>query len=327
MKTVLGGTGSNTTSTVSSFFATTGKILKKRLFLIGETWDPYAIWLTDSAKSLTWSLFGTFNSAVIDCGDIPTELGLAVQTVTFKWTPKRTAFNQNVATANPLQLAANGYYDNWRFRAWTVYLPLTNDGDANTYGASELFAGIIGDTTVDRVSISWNVSSLLKLLDQNVPLNVIETANTQAAYSGAIQPQGETQGVPFFTTFTGSTTNVIYGDVEAPYTAGHIFNTTANGGAGVFAYGFLVFIDGPGSTLGGFWSPVESNANFADGHGVHHNQFNLYKQMPWAPTPWTGSSGDQFYVSAKPPVTQTDATAYGVPYYGFPYVPDPSSTL
>lgn len=324
MRQVLSGAGVDTTSTVAALLASTGKILKKTLYLIGDQSDPKAIWATDSAKSLTWSLWGTFNSANIVRGDVATQIGLDVQTLDITWTPKRTAFGLTVATANPLQLAQFGFYDNWPFKAWTVYLPLSNDGDANTYGASELFAGILGKTNVNRLSIQWEISNLLKLCDQQVPLNVIETANTQAAFTGAIQPAGETGGVPYFTVFTGSTTNVIYGDVLPPYGTHHIFNTTP---PGAFAYGYLVFVDGPGSTLGGFWSPVLTSSEFTDGLSNHHNQFVLYKQMPWAPTPWTGSSGDQFYVSAKPPMTQTDATAFGIPYYGFPYVPDPSQTL
>lgn len=311
MRSVMGGNGQDTTTATLAFLAANSSIYLQTLYLIGYPGDPFSIMLTDYQSPLVWSPYGTFKGpTVISRGKVSSKYGLETQSLDLTWTPKAQAFTNNVATTSPLQLAQFGYYDNWPVYVWTVYMP--TPGDANTLGASPLFGGRIASSTVDRGKIKFSVNSFLDILQkQQTPTNVIEASNQLASYTGATPPTGFTN-VPSFSVFTGSTPNVLYGDVLPPFTSGHLFTTH------VFVRGFVYFLHSPGSTLGGFWSPVGDNSTFTDGIGGTHNQINIYNPVPWAPTPWSGTAGDQFVVSAASPINQADGD-----YFGFPYVPAP----
>lgn len=303
MKQCTGGDGSNTTAAVQTYLLNNAAPNLKTLYLIGHAEDPFALWLTDYESPLTWSLYGTFQPAVVTRGTIKSKIGLESTSLDIFYSPKypRT-FGITTATASPMQLAQLGFYDNWPVRVWTVFMP--TPGDANTLGTCELFGGIVGDTKVDRTGISLTVNSFLYVMDQSIPPNVIEMTNTIASVSGAIPPAGLTV-VPTFTVPPATTvsTSSFSGQCLGP-TPGQIFSNNA------FAQGYMVFTSG---TLQGFWSAVSSN--FSAGG---FNAFTVYTPFPWPP-----SSGDQFYVSAKSPIDQTDTSAF----FGFPYVPDPTQAL
>lgn len=162
------------------------------------------------------------------------EIGLNVASLDIDWTPAARSFFFNVSLVNPYQLAQIGYYDNWPVRVWTCYMP--TPGDANTFGASELFGGRVAETRMERGLIRFTINSFLDVVNQVVPTNVIELTNTLAAYRGATPPAGLSQ-VPYFTVVEGSGTRTIYGDCTSP-SAHQLF------AANVFQFGFLVFTAG-----------------------------------------------------------------------------------
>src|SRR5579862_4133417 len=151
MRSVIGGNGLDTTAATVTYLTSNAKLWLKNLYLIGESDDPTALFMTDYEAPLTWSPFGTFLPATIKRGTVGTKVGLEVSSLDITWTPKNSAFTQSIATANPRQLAQQGFYDNKKFRAWTVYMP--TPGDANTLGASELFGGYISGVEVGRADI------------------------------------------------------------------------------------------------------------------------------------------------------------------------------
>lgn len=307
MKTVIGGNGQDTTSAVLTWLQSGSSLAMANLYLIGEPDDPMALWLTDWESPLLWSAWGTFQPAVIKRGTVTSKIGFDVESLDVTWSPKAAGFTQSIATANPYQLAQIGYYDNWKVRVWTVYMP--TPGDANTYGASELFGGRIADTTIERGDIQFKVNSLLDVVNQQVPTNLIELLNTAAAYAGATPPAGSSE-IPQFDVITGDSTTQVIGDCTnvGPH---HIFDTNK------LQHGYLVFNDGPGATLAAVWSAIQQNVEVTIG-GVHYNQFVLYAPLPWPPTPGV----DTFYVSAASPINQSDGD-----YIGFPYVPSPEAAV
>jgi hypothetical protein len=313
MKTFIGGNLTNTTAAVQSFLAAGNQYLMRDLYLIGDVNDPTALFLTNHESALTWNFIQQpFQPARIERGSITTSIGFDAETLSMKWTPSGYSSGQTVATADYRTLARLGYYDNRDVRVWRTIMP--TPGDANTYGAAAWWGGRIADVTVDRGQIEFSINSYLDCLDSLVPVNIISNQGTMAAFSGAAPPPGFSV-IPYFDVFTGSTNTVIYGDVLSPYSTGHIFSNN------VFQRGYLVFIPGPGSTLQGFYSAIAQNLEFTDGHSNNHNAFTLYTPMPWPPAAYSAGSGDQFYVSAPPPVTQTEAAAAGTDYTDFPYVP------
>jgi hypothetical protein len=80
----------------------------------------------------------------------------------------------------------------------------------------------------------------------------------------------------------------------------------------------MVFLAGPGATLAGVWSAIGNNGSFTDGSGNHHSAFSIYSPLPWAPTPGV----DKFYVSPAAPINISDGD-----YFGFPYVPAPTTAV
>jgi len=307
MKTVIGGNGQDTTSLVLAWLTSGAKLTLANLYLIGEPDDPAALWLTDYESPLVWSAWGRFYPAVIKRGKVESKIGFDdISSLDLTWSPKPAAFTQSIATANPYQLAQLGYYDNRTVRVWTVYMP--TPGDANTYGASELFGGRIADSTIERGDLQLKVNSFLDVVNQQVPTNLIELLNTAAAYAGAVQPPGHTDGkIPQFDVITGDSTTQVNGDCTTAGYTHHVF------GANDFQHGFLVF--NGGGTLDGVWSAIQQNVEVIIG-GVHYNQFLLYAPLPWPPTPGV----DTFYVSAASPINQADGD-----YGGFPYIPSPEA--
>jgi len=312
MRTCYAGDGSNSTAAVQAYLNSTSQPLIYDLYIIGQPEDPYSIWMTNYESPLNYNLYPeqTFMPAVVSRGSVASKIGLEVATLDITWAPGNQTFTNNVATTSPLQLAQTGYYDNWNVYVFRVYMP--TKGDCNTLGACPLFGGRIADTTVDRIKIKWSVNSFLDVLSQQVPINVIEATNGYAGFVGATPPAGFSV-VPQFATFTGSTDTVLLGDVQSPYGVHHIF------GNHVFKRGWVIFLPVPGATLAGFYSAIADNIEFTDGIGGHHNQITVYGGFPWPPTPWSGTSGDQFILSAalpnvRPAPAWIASTAYPLDY-------------
>jgi hypothetical protein len=288
---------------VQAYLAGTDEPILRNLYLIGQPEDPYSIWLTDHPSSLTYSFWGVFNAAKVTRGSVTSKIGLEVTTLDITWAPKQPrTFGVTTATSNPMQLAQLGFYDNWPVRVWTAFLPGPG-GDCNTLGACELFGGIVGDTVVNRDGIKWTVNSMLYVCDTDIPPNTIEATNTLASFLGAIPPAGLTVVPTFEVAGVGESTTSFSASCLGP-TGGQIFSNNA------FQQGFLVFTSG---TLEGFWSAVAANYS-----GGGYNIFQVYTPFPWPP-----SAGDEFYVSAKSPIDQSDIAIA----FPFPYVPDPSQAV
>lgn len=302
MRQFLDGNGNDQTVAVVNAMQQ-GNFRLKTLYLIGEPESPYSFWLTDWDTSLTWNLWGTFHPAVVKRGKIVSEAGLKVQSTELIWSPPVGNFTSVLADTSPYQQVRLGWFDNLPVRMWTCFM--LKPGDVNTFGAMELFGGRIGDATFQRGQITFTVNCWLDTLDQNIPAALIEAANTVASFGGAKPPAGFS-AIPYFDTVTGSTASLIIGDCTTP-SAGYLFpaNSLQNG--------FLVFQDGPGATLAGRFSAIAGNQAVSS-----HNNIQLYSLMPWAPTPGV----DTFYVSAAWPYNQADGS-----YYGFPFVPDPTTAI
>jgi hypothetical protein len=296
---VFGGDGSDTTSAVQDWLRAGKDLELATVFLIGEPEDPEALWLTDWQSPLTWSLWGTFKNTVIKRGKVASQIGLEVQTLDVEWSPIPTDFIADIASTSQYRKVPLGRYDNWKFRSWTVYMP--RPGDANTFGASELFGGWIGDTETAALSIKFKVSSFLNIVNQSVPGAVVEVTSTLATFAGATPPAGLTE-VPTFSVIGAATDRSFSGDCLTP-TADQVFAEN------VFRGGYAVFTTG---ALARMFAPILQNAQVPT---TTHNNFVIGGILPWPP-----EVGDQFYVSAKAPTDSTDPA-----YNGFLYVPAPET--
>lgn len=307
MRTVIAGNGTDSTAAVLAWLAANNELALANLILIGEPEDPNAIWLTDWESPLSWPIVGTFQAAVISRSAVATSIGFKVGAVTLKWSPLLETFTSNTQTASPYQLARQGFYDNWRVWIWTAYMP--TPGDANTYGASALFGGRIGNVTVQRGEIQFSVTSFLDVVNQQVPTNVIEVTNTLAAYTGATPPAG-TSEIPQFNCIIGSTQTKLYLQETSP-TADHIFADN------VLRGGFVAFNAGGSQTLGGIYGVIYANTRVTIS-SVDYNEIVLYAPLPWAPTPGT----DTAFISGSAPLDPADGQ-----YQGFRRVPSPNSSV
>ena len=307
MRQVIGGNGTDTTAAVKTWLAANTKLLTRFLYLIGEPDHPQAIWATNHETPLLYPVWGQFQPAVISKTPLKWQIGLNAQSTTITWAPGNTTLTASLSTASPLQLARAHFYDNWPVRIWKVYMP--TPGDCNTLGAAEWFMGRVGGCTVGQGQLKFQVANLLDAMSEKIPANVIEVTNTLAGFTGATAPPSSS--VPVFEAFDGSTETVIYGDCLSP-TSGHVYDNNT------FNAGYMIFLDGAGATLAGAWSAVGRSLKFTDGHSNEHNEFDLYSPLPWPPTPGV----DQFYVSTAAPIDQTEED-----YYGFPWVPAPSTAV
>jgi hypothetical protein len=302
MKRVIAGDGHDSTAAVVAWLQAQRQIRLATLFLIGNPEDPRAVYISDYESDLDYPIVGKFAADTVTRGDVTSKIGLQVASMDVTWSPQPGAFTNNLKTCSPYQLAQLGYYDNWPFRSWTVYMP--TPGDANTFGCSQLFGGRVGNSETVRGAIKFTMNSYADVFDQMVPTNVIELSNTAAGYSGAVPPKGFTH-IPQFNVITGSSPTTVMGDQTSP-DAHSILDTN------VAKDGYLVFNYGPNATLGGYWAAIAQNIKQFVGM-VAYNQFVLYSALPWTP-----STGDTFYVSGQAPIDQADGD-----YVGFPYVPNP----
>jgi hypothetical protein len=309
MRQCVGGSGADTTAAALAYLKAGNEFRLADLYLIGELEDPNAIFVTDWPSPLLWPPWGTFQTTKISRGTVTSKIGLEVANLDVRWSPKLAAFGQTVATANFYQKAGLGFYRNWRVRVWRTIMPTA--GDANTYGAYELFGGRIAQAEVVRGQISFTLNSFLDCIDELVPPNVIENTNILAGYSGATPVLADSEtSLPQFTVVAPTTTTKILATCNSP-SSGKIYDLNK------LQFGYLVFK--AGSTLAGAFSPIAQNQDFNAGGGTHYNEFIVYQRFPWAP-----SVGDTFYVSAAFPLDQAAAAAAGI-YRGFKYVPSPET--
>jgi hypothetical protein len=311
MKQMIGGSGSDTTAAALTYLTTHHMFRQADLYLIGEVEDPNAIWLTNWESPLVYSQYGTFQPASISRGTVSTKIGLEVSSLEIKWSPPLTAFGSSPSTANAYQKAWNGVFRNWRVRVWRTIMP--TPGDANTYGAYELFGGRVAQVQVQRGSITITANSFLDCINEQVPPNVIEATNILAGYAGAtpVLADSETALAEFNIVAPTDTSNLLA--VCTGPSANKIY------GLNKLQFGYIVFAQG--STMAGYYAQIGQNDDFNAGGGVHYNQFLLYGALPFAP-----AVNDSFFVSAQFPLDQTAAQAAGV-FRGFPYVPAPESAV
>lgn len=305
MKTVTGGNGQDTTAAVIAHLAAHKHLKLANLYLIGEVDDPAALWLTDYESPLLWSAWGTFLTTVITRGTVSNKIGFEAESLDLVWSPQNDALTASLATASPYQLARLGYFDNKRVRVWRCVMP--TPGDANTFGAYELFGGFIGQVEPTRGSIKFSVNSYLYVLNQKVPSGVIEVTDTLSSYTGFTPPNGFSV-FPQFAVFAGSSPNVLICDQVTPNAGSVPANDDLNDGV-------VVFNGGAGATLQGAYSIVGRNTEFIDGNGNHHTQIQLFSPLDWAPTPGV----DTFFVAGAPTNLAGET--------GFPFVPSAESAL
>ena len=304
MRVCRAGDGSNSTAAVLDYLKENTQLILADLYLIGEPENPLSFWVTNWDTPLMWPVWGTFTPAVIKRGSVTFKVGFEVSALDVEWSPPIGTFTNNVNTTSPYQLAQIGYFDNWPFRLWKVFMP--TPGDANTFGACEWFGGRIAQSVVKRNSIKFTVNSFLDVVNQYCPTNVIELLNTVAAYMGARPPAGFSV-VPQFNVLSGSSSTVVYCDCTSP-SAHHVFSND------VFKHGYLMFNGGGATTLGGVFSALIRNWNSSG----TINAFRLYTPLPWPPV----AGVDTCYVSAPNPITQDEGD-----YWGFPFVPAPENAV
>lgn len=297
MRQTIGGDGQDTTAAVVAWLLANNELFLADLFLIGEPDDPFALWLTNWESGLVWSPWGTFNRGVISRGTVSTKIGLEAEKIEIRYTPTPQEFTESMETASPYQRCRAGLYDNQPVRVWTAFMP--TKGDADTFGAAPLYGGRIGEQGFERGELVFSCNSFLDVLNQMVPLNVIELTNTLAGYMGATPPEGESTVPKDIPVLSGTTTTLVK--------TSHSFPDHSLRG------GFLVFAGEGGMTLGGIFSAIADNV---DNAGTQ--EITLYTPTPWAATPGT----DTFYVSAQAPMN-ADENGYA----GFPYVPVPTSAI
>lgn len=317
MRQVINGNGNDSTAATLAYLKAGHQFKMANLYLIGEqkTGGDFSIsqMLTDWEAPILWRPWGTFKPAAIRRGTVTSRIGLEVDSLDIEWSPPPAPYTSNIDTANPYQLARLGTYSNTAVRVWTVYMP--TPGDADTFGASELFGGRIARVSLTRGLIRLSVNSFLDVVNQVVPTGTIGIQSTLAQFKGATPPPGLSV-VPRFNVISGSDTTLVL-DCVSP-TLHQIFDTD------IFQYGFVVFNPGTGATLAAEFSAVRGNILVNIG-GTDYNQVGLLRPLPWSPTPGV----DTCYISAPFPVNYIDP-ATGLPdptYADFPYVPPPETTV
>jgi hypothetical protein len=311
MRKVIGGNGSDTTAATQAWLEETVNPTIRDLIIIGPPEDPKSIYLTNHDRPLFYTPYGLFRPAVVSRDRVNCKVGLDSQSLAINWTPGQPAASSqtsNTGTASPYQLAAQHFFDNWPVLILKCFLP--TPGDANTLGATPWYGGRIHNAVNKRNRITFNTKDYLDVLNQKVPTAVVEVTNTLASSAPVTLPAGD-PSVPIFSCIAPSSEDYIVADCLSP-TADKIYSGNQ------FAGGYMVFLAGSGATLAGAWAPIGQNGEYTDGHGNHHSEFEIYGALPWPPTPGV----DTFYVSATAPINLGDEG-----YYGFPYVPQPQSSV
>lgn len=308
MRTFLDGSGADSTAAVESYLAAHRQLFPADLYVI-NTGPNYAgqymgktFLLTDHPSALVWNYRGVFSPGVISRGGVTSKIGLEADTLEVTWSPHDSDVLASDGSGNTLLSAIEGFgcgvFDNGTLEVWRCLMPAP--GDAATLGACLLFSGRIGNIDPDRLKAAITVISVLEVLNEMVPTNLIEPTNIVAQYTTG---QVLNDGPSTFTLVAGSTAAVLYADpVSAP--GGY---TPADD---LWTDGYVV-MDAPGK-LGGSYRGVRSQQ-----YGSHH-VFYLYEALPFAP-----QVGDTLSAFVYVPPDAAGATAQGSEFDAFPYVPSP----
>jgi hypothetical protein len=306
MRSFIGGNGSNTTSAVQAYLAANRQLcaadlLQLKTAIQGEQWSQNIL-LTAFDRPLTWSQVGTFVPGRFTRGEIDSTVGLDTISMDLEWYLRDSDVFFNApgrVTVTQIQAFERGLWDNGLVNVYRTVMPTI--GDANTYGATQMFGGRIAEVTeISRVGVKVKVNSLLELLDLNVPTNLIEATNVQCQY-GIGQPPAGLPAAPVFTVVAGAPAGILWGDCISP-TSGQLF------GADTFDFGYIQFASG--TSLGEIFRSVW----FSEPQSGH-NAFYLYDPLPWLP-----ATGEQFmaYVpyarAASALITEQHQVPSGAPY-------------
>jgi hypothetical protein len=307
VRTFLDGSGSDSTSAVLAYLASHRQLDIADLYVI-NTAPNYSgnhmgrtFLITDYSAPLKWDHKGTFSVGVISRSEVESKIGLEADTLDITWSPKDTdivANNGGTTLLTALQGFGAGVFDNATVEVWRCLMPTV--GDCNTLGACLMFAGRIGDTEPDRQSVKITVVSRIETLNIQVPTNLIEPTNIIAQYATGQIPTG---GPTSLAVVAGSTTQKVYADDSG--------SPVVLMPTGTYDSGYIVF--GGSSKLAGTFRGVQAQTVESG-----HHAFYLYEPLPFAPT-----AGDTIAAYIPIPRDFATASAAGVGYAGFPFVPSP----
>jgi hypothetical protein len=310
MRSFIGGSGTNTTSAVVTYLAANralrcADLLQLQTAIQGQPWSQNVL-LTSFDRPLTWSQVGTFVPGRFTRGEVDSQIGLDTVSMDLEWCLRDSDVFFNApggVVITQLQAFERGLWDNGLVNVYRTVMPTL--GDANTYGAMQLFGGRIGEVSeLSRTGVKLKVNSLLELLDLNVPTNLIEATNVQCQY-GIGQPPAGLSAVPVFSVVAGAPAGILWGSCVSP-NSGQLF------GADTFDFGYIQFVSG--SSLGQIFRSVWFSEPQSVSGGSY-NAFYLYDQLPWRP-----AVGEQFmaYVpyarATEGLVTESDRIPSSSPY-------------
>jgi hypothetical protein len=267
MRTFTSGSRANSTAAVQAYLATHRQLLCADLFVIqtlvqGAPWSKNLL-LTTAQVPLQWNHMGLFLPARLKRGSVQSKIGLEALTLDLEWYLGPNDLMYGACTM--LHAFQSGLWDNGVVRLFRAVMPSVSD--CNTYGACEMFTGRIADVTITRTGVQLKVNCPLELLDQQIPLNLIEPGNPAAQYAPG-QPPAGLSVAPAFTVGAGSSPAMILAECTAP-TSGQLFAYDT------FDFGYIQF------TSGSCQGMVATVRRSAQAGGL--NQFYLYQPLAWAP--------------------------------------------
>jgi hypothetical protein len=175
MKTVINGSGQDSTAAVAAYLNAGNEFRLANLYMIGELDWVGTLLMCDYEAPLLWRPYGTFISTNIQRGTVSSKVGFEVTSLSILWRPHIEYMTYNAVM--------DGAFDNWPVRVWTAFMP--TPGDVETYGCAELFGGRIGPTRVVRGEIEFTVNSFLDIINQSLPNQMIELTNPLIAFEPA----------------------------------------------------------------------------------------------------------------------------------------------
>ena len=274
MRSFINGSGTDVTSAVISYLAAHRQLLCADLIQLqtavqGEAWSQNIL-MTLFDRPLTWSHVGTFVPGRFSRGEIESSVGLDTESMDLDWHLRDSDVFYNPpadVAITQLQAFERGLWDNGLVNVFRTVMPTV--GDANTYGAMQVFGGRIGEVSkLTRTGVTLKVNSLLELLDQYIPTNLIEATNIQCQY-GIGQPPAGLSVLPVFTVAAGSTPGLLLGNCVSP-NSGQLF------AADTFDFGYIQF--NSGTSLGKIFRSVWFSEPQS---GL--NAFYFYDPLPWLP--------------------------------------------
>ena len=325
MRTVLSGTGTDTTATVAAFLAANNPLEIAELYEIttpqipvsGRQFKaPVPFFLTSYGGPLKYSFVrdpgnspAIFVPSVIKRESLNFELGTDASECKFTWSPINTQYTIPAIPGSVpqtlYQLFGQGIFDNGSIRVWKCFMP--TPGDANTFGAAAYWMGRIAEVKVSSLAIEITAKDFRDLLEDQIPRYLIQTGNRtnqQGIVSNIAQYGVELVGVNVIgqgLTVAGSTRSTVkWTGPSGTLYADHLF-------AGCFAQldDFLPAL-------------IQDSTN--DGS---HNFLYLSQPLPSVPTITQGI----FIYNSQDPSDQTATNIGGQQLPGFPFVPRPEDQV